>query len=114
MKKYIFLSLAIVLTGCATPDTPDVVTTKTRYIPLPDFYLDDCTIPPPPDQEKYLTLSYHEKEKTMVNIYLDTLSSVVQCNTRLASARDYQNKLKELYNMEDSHDSQELSQNYPK
>lgn len=115
--RYVLMSLMVLLTGCVKePEVNTIIQTKTEYLPLPDYYLEDCKIPVPPNKEKYLKLSAHEKEKQLAELYLEAVYYNDQCNTRLGSARAYQEKIKNIYKTEssenDTSDSGSLFKNY--
>ena len=100
MKNIKYVILAALLVGCAKVEEKSVIVTETKYIGIPDILIKDCLIPSPPDREKYLNLSLVEKEITLSELYLDAVSLNTQCNIRLSHAREYQEKMKKLYNVE--------------
>ena len=88
--------LLTTLVGCQSMDSKDKES-KTEYVPIPDTLLLDCDFPPPPDRQKYKKMSSVEKEKTMVNIYLEASKMNEACNIRLNNARIFQENMKQLY-----------------
>lgn len=99
MNKLLFL-IPLVLIACANPEKETIITTETKYVGIPDVLIKDCLIPAPPNKEKYLKSSLVEKEILLSELYLDVVSLNTQCNIRLSHARDYQEKMKKLYNLE--------------
>ena len=96
MKKYMVLTL--LLAGCvSTDDNPNPLKTKvSEFTPIPDTLLLDCEFPPPPEKSKYIKLSAVEKEKTLMDIYLEASRMNEDCNIRLKNARIFQENMKKL------------------
>lgn len=94
MKKYSILML--LLAGCASTDDNPLKTKVSEFTPIPDTLLLDCEFPPPPERNKYKKLSAVEKEKTLMNIYLEASQMNEACNIRLKNARIFQENMKKL------------------
>ena len=93
MKTYqtcIMVIASIYLSGCITK-----FDTKTMLIP--DQLLQDCNFPKPPDPKKYANMDWVNKEKALVNTYLQAAEFNHTCNTRLQAARNFQQKLRNIY-----------------
>lgn len=91
MKKSIILLTGIlILSGCGTR-----FDTKTMMVP--DYLLEDCNFPKPPDPHKYANMDFVQKEKALVNTYLKAAEYNHTCNTKLAAARAFQDKLRLIY-----------------
>nr|DAX30984.1 MAG TPA: TRAF PROTEIN, TRAO PROTEIN, TRAN ADHESION, BACTERIAL SECRETION.5A [Caudoviricetes sp.] len=100
MKKYMVLTL--LLAGCASTDDNPLKTKVSEFTPIPDTLLLDCEFPPPPEKSKYIKLSAVEKEKTLMDIYLEASQMNEACNIRLKNARIFQENMKKLISGERS------------
>lgn len=64
------------------------IETELDSILIPETLLTACPYPEPPDPLLYVKKSYHEKEKELMNIYIDGLESIQECNIKLEKIRN--------------------------
>lgn len=86
MKPLIILILAAAfLTGCAT--APAITTTQYVLIKPPSEMVKDCLVEAPPAIEKYLSVSFSEKEKLLYQFSDTQLNNLAKCNKQWKSLR---------------------------
>jgi len=77
-----------------------VVQYRTTVVTPDDRLITDCDLPVPPDVEKYLNSTWTEREKILFDSLSENQKSIILCNVRLNSLREWK-KAQENLKIED-------------
>ena len=80
------------IVGCSSaPKEKEVVVANTKTIVKlpPDALLKNCAVATPPDAKSYVTKSYEEKEKALVDFAAKQTFNIGECNKDKAALRKW-------------------------
>ena len=78
--------------------TITVVEYRTTVVTPDDKLITDCDLPLPPDSDKYINSLWNEKEKMLFDSLTEHQKSIIICNVRLNSLREWKKAQESLKN----------------
>ncbi len=96
MKSLVLLCV-VLLSGCQL-FKPDVIIKKEPiFISPPKIFLKECVSTKPIDKTSFLDLSQNKKEEYLTGYISDLLVDVDNCNEKITSIRDWDEKMQKIY-----------------
>lgn len=107
MVKKLFLIVAcLVLSACA-PKIVYLTRTEYKLTFIPSQNLEPVLLPAPPDQKLFLSKSKEDQRGLLANYSLKLQTTVEQCNARLLSIEELQNKQAEIIRVKNAEAAKE-------
>lgn len=100
MGNKLLLLLSLCLTACVKPEV--VYQTQVKYQTLPEMFIQDCDLVTPPDKDVYLSKNFTDREGMLTDKFISAMESIHKCNTRLKQAREYNQQIKQLFEVHDA------------
>lgn len=96
MKKLTLLSIFL-LSGCQLFKSDVVIKKEPVFISPPKIFLKECVSTKPIDKNSFLVLSQNKKEEYLTGYISDLLMDVDNCNEKITSIRDWDEKMQKIY-----------------